>query len=122
MLYTKFNFHRPVCFGENPYWPSVETFQFLIRPEFPVSLLTFSDFVLFMLGNLINIMQVKIKIIIINIWRHYDIHIFSQNLHYAIRCLLWRKQNHANVLLEDRRKNATLIFLKCVLYARPLMT
>ena len=47
MLYTKFNFRRPVSFGEELYWPTVKTFQFLIRPEFPVCLLTFSNFVLF---------------------------------------------------------------------------
>ena len=56
-----------------------------------------------MLGNLINIMQVKLKLTIINIWHHCDVHTFSQNLRYAIRCVVWRKQNHADVLLFDRR-------------------
>ena len=63
-----------------------------------------------MLGNLISIMQVKIKITITNIWRHFDIHTFSQNLHYAIRCIFWRKQNHTDVLLEDRQTKRHPIF------------
>ena len=56
-----------------------------------------------MLGNLINIMQVKLKLTIINIWHHCDVHTFPQNLRYAIRCIVCRKQNHADVLLFDRR-------------------
>ena len=43
------------------YWTTLETQQFLICPEFVVSLLTFP-----MSGNLIYIMQVKLKIKITN--------------------------------------------------------
>ena len=54
-------------------------------------------------------MRVKLKITIPDI--HYDVHTFSQNLHYAIRCIVWRKQNHGDVLLEDRRRKRHPIFL-----------
>ena len=56
-----------------------------------------------MLDNLINVMQVKLKITITKIWHHSDFHICSKNLHYAIKCIVWRKQNHADVSLEDRQ-------------------
>ena len=56
-----------------------------------------------MSGNLINIMQIELKITITNTWRHYDIHTFSQNRHYSIRCIVWRQQNHAYVMLENQQ-------------------
>ena len=79
-----------------------------------------------MLGNLINIMEVKFIITITSIWRHHDVHTGLQNLHYAIRCIVWRKQNHADELLEDRQTKRHpfffSFFFKCVIFASPLMT
>ena len=49
------------------YSPTEETSQFLIRPEFAVNLLTFPILSNPILGNLINTMQVKLKLTITNI-------------------------------------------------------
>ena len=104
-------------------WPTVETHQFLIVLTLQLICLHSQILSHPMLGNLINIMQVKLTITINNIWRHYGVYTFSQNLHYAIRCIVWRKQNHAVVFWKIGEQNATIMFfLKCVLFARPLMT
>ena len=64
-----------------------------------------------MSSTLIKITQVKLWIIISNIWRHFDVHSFSQNFHYASRYIVWRKQTNANLLLEDRQTKRHPIFV-----------
>ena len=47
MILTHAIIYRLSIYSFTVYWPTVETRQFVIRPEFPVNLLTFSNFVLF---------------------------------------------------------------------------